>query len=81
MTTTPAPPNERVRLIPDPEQVPTVGLDVACPALGIGATTGYELARTGQLAAGVPVIRVRGKYRIPTAALRRALGLDGNDAA
>ena len=34
------------------------------------------LARTGQLADGVPVIRVGAKYRVPTAALRRALGLD-----
>ena len=40
-------------------------------------TTGYELARTTkELIPGVPIIKVKGQYRIVTKTLRRALGLD-----
>lgn len=63
-------------LIPPAEETPTVGLEVAGPALGIGMTRAYELAQSGQLTDGVPVLRVGAKYRVPTATLRRALGLD-----
>jgi hypothetical protein len=62
-------------ILPDPEIEPTVGLKVAGPALGIRLTKAYELAHTGWLVDGVPVIKVGAKYRVPTVALRRALGL------
>lgn len=63
------------QLIPDPEEQPTVEVRLAGQALGLGATTTYERARTGQLIDGVPVLKVGGKYRVVTATLRRALGL------
>jgi hypothetical protein len=62
--------------IPLASEAPTVGLDVAGPALGVGVATAYRLARTGALAPGVPVLRVGSQFRVPTAALRKALGLD-----
>jgi hypothetical protein len=72
----PAPAPLPVVTIPTVEESPTVSLSVAGPALGIRQSTTYLLAATGQLAEGVPVIRVGNKYRVPTAALRRVLGLD-----
>lgn len=63
-------------LIPSAEQAPTVGLEIAGPALGIRMTKAYELARTGLLTEGVRVLRVGGKYRVVTAELRKALALD-----
>jgi excisionase family DNA binding protein len=75
--TTPAIPSGRAALvIPTPEESPTVPLDLAAEAFGIGDTTSYKLAHEGRLADGVPVIRVGSKFRVPTAALRRALCLD-----
>lgn len=64
--------------IPRPEDEPTIDLRRAGRAFGIGATTAYNRAATGELAPGVPVIKVGAKYRVPTAAVRRALGLDGS---
>ena len=69
-TQLPAPP------IPTVDESPTVGLEVAGPILGIRLTKAYALAKDGQLADGVPVIRVGVKYRVPTAPLRRVLGLE-----
>lgn len=63
-------------LLPSPEEAPTVDVRLAGRALGIGSTRSYELAQTGHLIAGVPVIKVGSKYRVPTVALRRALGLE-----
>jgi excisionase family DNA binding protein len=49
----------------------------AAGLLGIGRDTAYGLAHTGWLIEGqVPVWRLRGTYRVPAAALYRALGLD-----
>ena len=62
-------------LIPDPEVAPTVELRLAGRALGIGATTSYTRAASGELIPGVPVLKIGAKYRVPTVALRRALGL------
>jgi hypothetical protein len=35
----------------------------------------YKLARTGQLAPGVPVIKAGGRYYVPVAPFERALGI------
>jgi hypothetical protein len=40
----------------------------------------YEAAKTGMIGP-VPVIEVRGKKRLPTAPIRRTLGLDQQQAA
>jgi hypothetical protein len=62
--------------LPTAAEAPTVSVEVGGHALGIRTSTSYRLARTGQLAEGVPVIKVGQRYRVPTAALRRVLGLD-----
>jgi hypothetical protein len=55
-----------------------VSTDVATAgrALGLSRDHAYDLARTGELAPGVPVLRVGRQYVVPTAPLRRALGID-----
>jgi hypothetical protein len=53
----------------------TVDLLTAAHALGIGRTTAYTLARTGEFPC--PVLRVGGSYRVPTVGVLRLLGLDG----
>ena len=63
-------------MIPTAEESPTVDVRLAGKAFGLGATTSYTRAASGQLVDGVPVIKVGSKYRVPTVALRRALGLD-----
>jgi excisionase family DNA binding protein len=64
MTGTPA--------LPDPETEPTVDLwPTAGQALGIGRNTAYEAARRGE----IPTVRCGRRLRVPTAALRRLLGL------
>lgn len=54
----------------------TIGLIRAADILGIARTAAYGAARRGQLAEGVPVIRVGGRYTVSTAALRRILGIE-----
>jgi hypothetical protein len=54
----------------------------AAAMLGIGRDTAYALAQTGWLIEDqVPVWRLKGKYRVPSAALYRALGLDQSQPA
>jgi hypothetical protein len=60
---------EDVARLPAAVDVPT-----AARAFGIGRTTGYALARAGDFPCRV--IRVGRALRVPTADLRRALGLD-----
>ncbi len=50
-------------------------LEDAATFLGISRTTAYELAATGRFP--VRLFRVGKSYRVPTAALRRLLELDG----
>ena len=52
---------------------PTVSVEEAAQALGIGRTLAYRLAAAGELP--VPVIRVGRKLRVPAAPLRALLGL------
>lgn len=58
--------------VPDPEVTPTVPVwpDTA-HILGIGRATAYAGVRSGE----IPSIRVGGRIVVPTAALRRLLGL------
>ena len=51
-----------------------VDVGTAARALGIGRSTGYELARRGEFPCRV--LRVGGSYRVPTADLLRVLGID-----
>lgn len=65
------------QMIPLPEDSPTVDVRLAGRAFGLGQSTTYARAASGkELAPGVPVIKVGAKYRVSTAVLRRALGLD-----
>ncbi|MDH6679252.1 hypothetical protein M2284_003468 [Rhodococcus sp. LBL1] len=49
-------------------------LRTANKALGIGNSTGYELAGKGEYP--VKVLRAGSRYIVPTAGLREALGLE-----
>ena len=52
-------------------------VEVAAAALGIGRTLAYKLARErGELAEGVPVIRVGRMLRVPTKPLLDVLGYE-----
>ncbi|MFE0192978.1 helix-turn-helix domain-containing protein [Streptomyces sp. NPDC058989] len=51
-----------------------VDLRTAARALGIGKTTAYRLIRKDEFPC--PVLRVGGRYRIPTNELLRALGIE-----
>jgi hypothetical protein len=65
------------RPVPTVEQAHVVPLRDAAYWLGIRTdTTAYQLARTGELAPGVPVLPVASRWVVPTAKLRQALGLD-----
>ncbi|MDH6122039.1 putative DNA-binding transcriptional regulator AlpA [Kitasatospora sp. GAS204A] len=52
---------------------PTVDVETAGKAFGLGRTTSYSLARSGQFPC--KVIRVGRSYRVVTADLLRVLGL------
>jgi hypothetical protein len=64
----PAPP-------PDPRSLPPA-LDIVTAGrlLGIGRTTAYQLARHDRFP--VPVLRIGGGYKVPTAPLLALLGID-----
>jgi excisionase family DNA binding protein len=69
-------------VIPDPAEQPTVALwPTAARALGLGRDRAYRLAARGELP--FTCYRFGRSWRVPTAALRRALHLDegGGDAA
>ena len=57
----------------------TVSLAEAAKYLGIGRTTAYEVAKTGELIPGVPVIRIASRYVVPRAKLIAAV--EGTEAA
>lgn len=50
-----------------------VSLPDAGKALGIGQSSAYAAAKNGTFP--VPVIRIGGRYTVPTAPLRKLLGL------
>jgi len=57
---------------------PTVSVAVTAKALGISRQHAYELAARGAL--GVPVLRLGRTMRVPTAELRRVLGIGHSEA-
>jgi excisionase family DNA binding protein len=57
----------------DPSVRPTISVDETAIVLGVARTTAYEAIRQGH----IPVIKVGGRLRVPVAALRRMLALDG----
>jgi excisionase family DNA binding protein len=63
-------------MIPDPTDRPVVTAEEAFAELGIDRSTGYKAIRDGTFP--LPVIRVGRSIRIPTAALRRLLLVDGD---
>jgi excisionase family DNA binding protein len=58
--------------IPDPAVQPTVTVEEAGDAIGISRASAYEGVRNGE----IPSIRVGRRIVVPTAALRRLLGID-----
>lgn len=58
---------------------PTVSITTVAKCFKIHRTTAYELAQRGEL--GVPVLRLGRTLRVPTAELRRVLGLTETAAA
>jgi excisionase family DNA binding protein len=62
--------------IPTPDQQPTVSVEFAGSALGISRGSAYEAARRGE----IPTIKLGRRVVVPTAALRRLLGLDSEVA-
>jgi hypothetical protein len=64
--------DEECRVLPDPEVEPTVSVPRAGACLGLGRTASYHAAEAGQ----IPTLRIGKKLRVPTAALRRMVGLD-----
>ncbi|MGH4013154.1 MAG: helix-turn-helix domain-containing protein [Pseudonocardiaceae bacterium] len=53
---------------------PTVSVPETATVLGISSDTAYALAKRGEL--GVRVLRYGRKLRVPTADLRRVLGIE-----
>jgi hypothetical protein len=69
---TPLPP------LPSPLEQPTLDIPVAGAYLGLNRIASYRAAKDGHL----PTVQIsERRYKVPTAALRRMLGLDAGDAA
>ncbi len=71
---------EDYMLLPDPYRMPTLTVAQVAELYGISRATAYEGVRTGD----IPSIRVGRRILVPTAAVRRLLGLEapgGGDAA
>jgi excisionase family DNA binding protein len=58
--------------LPDPRERPTITVEEAGRYLGISRPSEYAAARSGSL----PVLRVNRRLLVPTAQLRRMLGID-----
>ncbi|NWL13740.1 hypothetical protein DM793_20975 [Paenarthrobacter nitroguajacolicus] len=56
---------------------PSMDLDAACNALGIGTTTGYRLVKADSFPC--PVIKLGRSIRVPKTGLLRVLGLDASE--
>jgi hypothetical protein len=71
------------RLLPDPNEMPTISVEVAAKCLGIGRGAAYaqagEYLRTDG-ASGLPCFRMGRTIRVLTAELRRLLRVDGYPA-
>jgi excisionase family DNA binding protein len=56
-------------MLPDPIEKPVLTLEECADLLGIGRSTVYEAAKTGQ----IPVRRINRRWLVPTEALRNWL--------
>ena len=67
-------PNRRAAspVIPKPEDQPTLTVAEFAALVGIGRSAAYEAVRRGE----VPSLRFQGRIVVPTAELRRLLGVD-----
>lgn len=63
--------------VPDPAVRPTVTVTEAGQILGVGRSAAYDAVARGDL----PSIRLGRRLLVPTAGLRRLLGLDADPAA
>lgn len=66
-----APLPQAEKSLPDPEQVPVMGVEHAGSCLGLGRTAAYQAARRGD----IPTLRIGRRVVVPTAQLRSMLGL------
>lgn len=67
--------HEPLALLTDPARL-TVSASQACAILGIAKSTGHHAYKaTGQLADGIPVMKVGRRYVVSVIHLRSALGL------
>ena len=57
----------------------TTTVEIGGAALGFGRNKAYELAKSGSIA-GCPVIAEGKSKRMPTAPIRKRLGLEASDA-
>lgn len=64
----------RLTEIPDPCKQPLLEPEEAFPFAGVSRTKGYELLKAGLFP--FPVLKVGSRYKVPTAPLLAALGLD-----
>ena len=67
-----ADPTDSAAMVPNAAERPTTRVEDAARALGISRSAAYEGVRRGE----IPSIRIGHRIVIPTAALRRMLGLD-----
>ena len=58
--------------LPDPQQRPTVPVEEAAQWIGISRSSAYAAVRAGE----IPSIRIGHRLLVPTAELRRLLGVD-----
>lgn len=59
-------------MLPTPQETPTITVERAAEALGISRASAYRAAATGD----IPTLRIGRRLVVPTAALRRLVGLD-----
>lgn len=69
--------NRTTQPLPNPVEEPTISVERAAAILGIGRDTAYLCVRSAE----IPSIRLRGRIRIPTAALAGMLGVAASDQA
>jgi len=54
----------------------TMSIEKTCELLGVARSTAhYAIKTTGQIATGIPVVKVGGRYKVPTAGIRKCLGI------
>jgi excisionase family DNA binding protein len=65
-------PHNPTPVLPRPEDQPTLTVDHAAAVLGIGRSSAYAAIARGD----IPALRIGSRVVVPTAALRRMLGID-----